>query len=65
VQQLGKETHHSSDDSFMRFYVLGRRVEWFLLCRNDGFERGDEFFNWFATYPDGDMAILHFTDFRY
>jgi hypothetical protein len=35
------------------------------LAKNDGFDNVGEFSNWFSDYPDGDMAILHFTDFRY
>jgi hypothetical protein len=35
------------------------------LARNDGFKDEDELMRWFADYPDGEMAILHFTDFRY
>jgi hypothetical protein len=36
-----------------------------ILSKNDGFEERQEFNYWFYDYPDGDMAILHFTDFRY
>jgi hypothetical protein len=35
------------------------------LARNDGFDSVDEFNGWFADYPDDEMAIIHFTDFRY
>jgi len=37
-----------------------------LLTTNDGFENRDDFFNWFRKgYKEGEMAIIHFTDFRY
>ncbi|MDR1418779.1 MAG: hypothetical protein LBI86_00190 [Treponema sp.] len=35
------------------------------LAANDGFEDGEEFTEWFYDYPDGVMAILHFTNFKY
>jgi hypothetical protein len=52
---------------------LGRYggIENFILAMNDGFfddERNvceDEFTDWFYDYPDGLLAILHFTDYRY
>jgi hypothetical protein len=36
-----------------------------LLAANDGFDDEDEFTDWFYDCPDGEMAILHFTEFRY
>lgn len=36
-----------------------------LLAKNDGFNYMSEFTDWFCGYPDGEMAILHFTEFRY
>jgi hypothetical protein len=53
-----------------------KKISPVLLAANDGFigdnwdglgkERaGHELFDWFRSYPDGDMAILHFTEFRY
>jgi hypothetical protein len=35
------------------------------LAKNDGFSIYKEFESWFLNYPEGIMAILHFTDFRY
>jgi hypothetical protein len=35
------------------------------LAKNDGFGEKQDFLDWFYDYPDGDMAILHFTGFRY
>ena len=40
-------------------------IELGMLAKNDGFELMSEFFKWFAAYPNGDMVILHFTNFRY
>jgi hypothetical protein len=34
------------------------------LVKNDGFENEQEFAGWFRNYPDGEMVVLHFTDFR-
>jgi hypothetical protein len=37
-----------------------------FLARKDGFSSCEDFQKWFAPYGDCmDMAILHFTDFRY
>jgi hypothetical protein len=36
-----------------------------LLAMNDGFDDKDEFTDWFYDYPDGEIAILHFSEFRY
>jgi hypothetical protein len=36
-----------------------------LLSENDGFEDETEFEYWFYEYPDGDRALIHFTNFRY
>jgi hypothetical protein len=46
------------------------RIETFTLAMNDGFfdDRDvceDEFIDWFYDYPDGKLAVLHFTDYRY
>jgi hypothetical protein len=35
------------------------------LSKNDGFHTPELFGNWFDKYPDGYMAVLHFTDFQY
>jgi len=41
------------------------------LAKNDGFfdlfgdPNTDEFIDWFYDYPDGVMALIHFTNFRY
>ena len=37
-----------------------------IISKNDGFENIDDYFSWFnGDYTSGEMAILHFTDFRY
>jgi hypothetical protein len=41
------------------------RVSNSLISQNDGFGNYFDFLKWFDKYPAGDMAILHFTDFRY
>jgi hypothetical protein len=35
-----------------------------LVAKNDGLTLG-ELFDWFKDYPEGDMGIIHFTNFRY
>jgi hypothetical protein len=34
------------------------------VARNDGLTL-DEFYEYFKDYPEGALAVLHFTDFRY
>jgi hypothetical protein len=36
-----------------------------IIAKNDGFNGTRDIEEWFWNYPDGEMAILHFTDFRY
>ena len=38
-----------------------------MLAKNDGFKTEANFLDWFknGNYKPGEMAILHFTDFRY
>jgi hypothetical protein len=43
----------------------GFYLPWPVLYKNDGFNSEEECNNWFQDYPDGAMAILNFTDFRY
>jgi hypothetical protein len=41
------------------------------LAKNDGFydvdgdPNTDDFIDWFYDYPDGVMALIHFTNFMY
>jgi len=43
----------------------GKLLDHEVFAKNDGFNNRHELVDWFADYPDGKMAILHFTDFRY
>jgi hypothetical protein len=36
----------------------------YLLAKNDGLSL-PEFIDWFKDYPEGEMALIHFTSFRY
>jgi hypothetical protein len=36
-----------------------------IFAKNDGFNNFEEILEWFHKYPSCEMAILHFTDFRY
>jgi hypothetical protein len=47
-----------------KIYLYGASPAQSQLAKNDGLAL-DEFKEWFKGYPDGDMAVLHFTDFRY
>jgi hypothetical protein len=49
------------------FYTKDRLISRKLISQNDGFMSGNEFNEWFmnAPYPDGHLAVIHFTDFRY
>ena len=61
-------------------FITDNNIPWFLIngmqlnshiTMNDGFIDSDgiidtkAFFDWFANYKSGKMAVLHFTDFRY
>jgi hypothetical protein len=35
------------------------------LWKNDGFRSRELFEDWFVKYPDGEMAVLHFTSMKY
>jgi hypothetical protein len=57
-------------DNIYGFWFRPSDVSWMkaddvLISRNDGFKTKEEMFSWFADYSEGDMAILHFTNFRY
>jgi hypothetical protein len=47
------------------YKVKDRIIPTELLAKNDGFLDLDDFNLWFRYYKHGEMAILHFTDFRY
>jgi hypothetical protein len=46
-------------------YITGDSKQDAIIGKNDGFQTLNDFFDWFKNYPNGKMAILHFTDFRY
>jgi hypothetical protein len=70
VQHIVKESDGIQPDCDFEFFLQKNAayLEQLLneeLFKNDGFSGIDEFADWFRNYPDGEMAILHFTDFRY
>jgi hypothetical protein len=58
-----KKVRHGGQGHF--FTENERYIPMGQLAINDGFKNEDEFMQWFTGYPEGEMAILHFTDFRY
>jgi hypothetical protein len=44
---------------------IGAVINTNALARNDGFENWIQLHRWFWDYPDGKMAVLHFTNFKY
>jgi hypothetical protein len=57
-----------SDGANVSYYIVNGNGLGFIstvtLARGDGLSF-DDFEEWFRDYPDGDMALIHFTDFRY
>jgi hypothetical protein len=53
------------------FYGRRGKADTLVLAMNDGFfDSGgnvceDDFTGWFHNYPDGILAVLHWTDYRY
>jgi len=43
----------------------GRKPDYKVLAKNDGFNDPNDFIRWFENYKSGKMAIIHFTDFWY
>ena len=41
-----------------------KRIDTFTLAMNDGLLE-EEFKEWFKNYPYGELALIHFTGFRY
>jgi hypothetical protein len=69
VQQVCKINDGKYPDSPFSFYLVKdnepkRRIDLSILARNDGLTL-QEFIDWFKDYPDGEMALIHFTNFRY
>ena len=46
------------------YYPWGIQVANSELAKNDGLSES-ELFKWFCGYPDGSLAIIHFTNLRY
>jgi hypothetical protein len=61
VQEVEKITDGIPDS----FVMLINDSKAALDFEKDGFIKQSDFYDWFHRYPDGKMAILHFTDFRY
>jgi len=65
----------SVQEVYMNYYNLffksredcinGNEITGDHLAENDGFEKWSDCVKWFCDYPPGELAILHFTDFRY
>jgi hypothetical protein len=57
-----------SDGANVSYYIVNGNgldsISTATLARGDGLSFND-FEAWFRDYPDGDMALIHFTDFRY
>jgi hypothetical protein len=69
VQKVIKETDFIQPGCDYEFFLANNseyRIQLLSdeLAGNDGLTL-DEFNTWFKDYPDGQMGILHFTDFRY
>jgi hypothetical protein len=47
------------------FEIDGNRLSVAEMAKNDGFSKVEDFKYWFWFYPAGEMAVLHFTEFRY
>lgn len=64
LQKLAKR----SDSANVSYYIVSGNGLGFIstatLARKDGLSL-DDFEAWFRDYPDGDMALIHFTDFWY
>jgi hypothetical protein len=55
---------YKSEDDFINQDV-GSAINTNMLARNDGFENWIQLHNWFFDYPDSEMGIVHFTNFKY
>jgi hypothetical protein len=73
VQPILIYHNENLDGAKMPPVFLGQhgRIDIFSLAMNDGFfdeNRNvceDDFIDWFYDYPDGKLAVLHFTDYWY
>jgi hypothetical protein len=69
VQRIRKETDGIYPGSPFSLYLVKNEeyLQQLLLdevARNDGLSESD-FISWFSDYPDGDMACIQFSSFRY
>jgi hypothetical protein len=66
VQKITKVWHKKTHAYYWHINKNGEMDLPYLprIAENDGLTF-EEFQDWFYEYPDGDMAILHFTDFQY
>jgi hypothetical protein len=69
VQEVCKINDGKSPDSPFSFYLVEKQepksqIDISVLAENDGLTL-QEFIDWFKNYPEGAMALIHFTNFRY
>jgi hypothetical protein len=69
VQEVCKINDGKSPGSLFSFYLAENsmpitRLDLDVLARNDGLTL-QEFIDWFRDYPEGQMALIQFTSFRY
>jgi hypothetical protein len=69
VQKICKINDGKSPGSAFSFYLVEvhepqTRLDLSLLAKNDELTL-QKFIDWFKDYPEGDMALIHFTNFRY
>ncbi|MDR0586779.1 MAG: hypothetical protein LBG26_06025 [Treponema sp.] len=56
---------HKKAGHFYKDHGLDDPISMCSLSYNDGFRGLIWFMDWFGDYPDGEMTIVHFTDFQY
>jgi hypothetical protein len=69
VQEVCKINDGKSPGSLFSFYLVEDqepkiRLDISVLAENDGLTL-QQFIDWFKDYPEGAMALIHFTSFRY
>jgi hypothetical protein len=69
VQEVCKINDGKSFYSPFSFYLVEgheqkMHLDLSVLAKNDGLTL-QEFIDWFKDYPEGQMALIHFTSFRY
>ncbi|MHB9294168.1 hypothetical protein Holit_03295 [Hollandina sp. SP2] len=58
-----QKVRHAGQGNF--FTENERYIPMGQLVVNDGFRDEDEFIGWFVSYSEGEMGILHFTEWSY